>query len=67
MWERNKITIKMTPHKKEQSTKINTESECTQELIETTIVESQSLGKAVLMVNGNSTCCQYMSCGYYYV
>ena len=56
MLERNKVTIKMTLHKKEQSTKINTESEYTQELIETTRAESQSLGKAMLRVTGNSTC-----------
>lgn len=35
--EGNKIIIKMAPHKTEQSTKINTKSECTHELIKTAI------------------------------
>lgn len=58
MLERNKITIEMVPHKTEQSTKIHTKHECTQELIETTIAatESQRQIEAMLMVTGNSAC-----------
>lgn len=58
MLERNKITIKMVPHETQQSTKMHTKHECTQELIETTIAatESHRQVEATLVVTGNSAC-----------
>lgn len=58
MLARNKTTIKMAPHKIEQSMKINTKRECTHELTGTTIaaIESQSRFQAALTVTDNRAC-----------